>query len=58
MEVIVWMNKQFKSMPDLKTGTGFPALAIGIMNEIHYTSEKILLNATAEGNKLSYTSSD
>ena len=28
------------------------------MNEIHYTSEKILLNATAEGNKLSYTSSD
>lgn len=58
MEVIVLDEQTIQINARFETGTGFPALAIGIMNEIHYTSEKILLNATAEGNKLSYTSSD
>lgn len=58
MEVIVLEEQTIQINARFETGTGFPALAIGIMNEIHYTSEKILLNATAEGNKLSYTSSD
>lgn len=58
MEVIVLDEQTIQINARFETGTGFPALAIGIMNEIHYTSEKILLNATAEGNKLLYTSSD
>lgn len=58
MEVIVLDEQTIQINARFETGTGFPALAIGIMNEIHYTSEKILLNATAEGNKLSYISSD
>ena len=58
IKVIVLDEQTIQINARFETGTGFPALAIGIMNEIHYTSEKILLNATAEGNKFSYTSSD
>lgn len=58
IKVIVLDEQTIQINARFETGTGFPALAIGIMNEIHYTTEKILLNATAEGNKLSYTSSD
>ena len=58
MEVIVLDEQTIQIDAGFKTVIGSLANAIETINEIYYTNAKISLNATAEGNKLSYTSSD
>ena len=58
IEVIVLKQQTIQIGAGFKPEIGFAGATIGTMNEIRYTNGKILLNATAEGNKLTYTSSD
>ena len=58
IEVIVLKQQTIQIGAGFKPEIGSLANAIETINEIYYTNAKISLNATAEGNKLSYTSSD